>query len=217
MSNLFFDVQDAMPRVSRAQAQRNDAAIRRAAAALLRQQGLKVSVAQVMAAAGLTAGGFYGHFGSKDQLLASGCTTAFEESAQRWEQRAAAAPDAAPAALIDAYLDAQGPVLHGCPIASLATDVAREPAELPVRAAFAAGLERLLGILAGKQGGPAGAARETALLQLSAMVGAVTLARATRGSALSQDLLKGVRQGLHPPVRKRRPARRARSGRERGR
>jgi TetR/AcrR family transcriptional repressor of nem operon len=187
-----------MPRVSRAQTQHNDAAIRRAAAALLRRQGLKVSVADVMAAAGLTPGGFYGHFASKDELLASGCAAAFEESAQRWEKRVAAAPDApaARAALTDAYLAADGPVLSGCPIASLATDVARESAELPVRRAFAAGLEKLLGILAGQQGAAGGAAREAALLQLSAMVGAVTLARATRGAPLSGELLEVVRRGL---------------------
>jgi TetR/AcrR family transcriptional repressor of nem operon len=206
-----------MPRVSRAQAERNDVAIRRAAAALLREQGLQVSVAQIMGAAGLTPGGFYGHFGSKDELLASGCAAAFAESAQRWERRAAAAKEAGPAALIDAYLDAEGPVTTGCPIASLATDVAREPAELPVRDAFTAGLERLLGILAARQTGPADTRRGRALLQLSAMVGAVTLARATRGSALSQELLEGVRSGLHAPRRARRPERPARDGQGRSR
>jgi TetR/AcrR family transcriptional regulator, transcriptional repressor for nem operon len=201
-----------MPRVSLAQAQQNDATIRRAAAALLRQRGLKVSVAEIMAAAGLTTGGFYGHFGSKDELLASGCTTAFAESAQRWQRRAAAAPGAAPAALIDAYLDPAGPLVSGCPIAALASDVAREPPELPVRRAFAAGLEQLLGILAAGQTGAGGgrAARERALLQLSAMVGAVTLARATRGSRLSGELLEGVRQGLAAPRPRRRATRRAR-------
>lgn len=187
-----------MPRVSRAQAQHNDAAIRRAAAALLRRQGLKVRVADIMAAAGLTPGGFYGHFASKDELLASGCAAAFEESAQRWQNRVAVAQDApaARAALIDAYLAADGPVLSGCPIASLASDVAREPVDLPVRRAFAAGLEKLLGILAGQQGAAGDAAREAALLQLSAMVGAVILARATRGSALGDALLDVVRGGL---------------------
>jgi TetR/AcrR family transcriptional regulator, transcriptional repressor for nem operon len=203
-----------MPRVSRAQTQRNDAAIRRAAAALLRRQGLNVSVAQVMAAAGLTPGGFYGHFGSKDELLASGCAAAFAESAQRWEARAAAAPDAAvPAALIEAYLDPEGPVASGCPIASLAADVAREPADQPVGRAFAAGLERLLGILAAGQPGSGDAGREAALLQLSAMVGAVTLARATRGSPLAGELLEGVRRGLRAPPRPRPGAHAARARR----
>jgi TetR/AcrR family transcriptional repressor of nem operon len=192
-----------MPRVSRAQAQHNHAAIRRAAAALLRQQGLKVSLAQIMAAAGLTPGGFYGHFGSKDELLASGCAAAFEESARRWEHRVAAAHDApaARAALIEAYLAAEGPVLSGCPIASLAGDIAREPADLPVRGAFAAGLEKLLGVLAAQQASGGGAARDAALLQLSAMVGAVTLARATRGAELSGELLGAVRRLLRKPPR----------------
>ena len=201
-----------MPRVSRTEAQHNHAAIRRASAALLRQQGLKVSLADIMAAAGLTPGGFYGHFASKDELLASGCSVAFEESAQRWEQRVAAAPDApaALAALINAYLAAEGPVLSGCPIASMATDVAREPEERPVRRAFGAGLEKLLGILAAQQAVAGGAAREAALLQLSAMVGAVILARATRASDLSGEFLQVVRRHLGAPSlgRARRPRRR---------
>jgi TetR/AcrR family transcriptional repressor of nem operon len=201
-----------MPRVSRSQAQRNHAAIRRASAALLRQQGLKVSVADIMAAAGLTPGGFYGHFGSKDELLASGCAVAFEESAQRWASRVAAAQDAptALAALIDAYLAAEGPVVSGCPIAALATDVAREPADRPVRRAFGAGLEKLLAILAAQQGAAGPAAREAALLQLSAMVGALILARATHASELSGELLEVVRRGLGAPPPSRRGARRPR-------
>lgn len=204
-----------MPRVSRAQTQHNDAAIRRAAAALLRRQGLKVSVADIMAAAGLTPGGFYGHFASKDELLASGCVAAFEDSARRWQNRVATAqdPPAARAALIDAYLAADGPVLSGCPIASLASDVAREPVDLPVHRAFAAGLEKLLGILAGQQGAVGDAAREAALLQLSAMVGAVILARATRGSALGGELLEVVRRGLSEVRGARRAGRRPRSRR----
>jgi TetR/AcrR family transcriptional repressor of nem operon len=202
-----------MPRVSRAEAQHNHGAIRRAAATLLRQQGLKVSVAEVMAAAGLTPGGFYGHFGSKDALLASGCAAAFAESAQRWERRVADAPEpgAGLAALINAYLAAAGPVLSGCPIAVLATDVSREPADRPVREAFAAGLESLLRILAAQQPARGSAAREAALLQLSAMVGAVILARATSGSQLSGELLEGVRHGLGAQPAARRTQRRRQS------
>src|ERR1700722_553814 len=199
-----------MPRVSRSKAQHNHAAIGRAAAALLRQQGLRVSLAEIMAAAGLTPGGFYGHFASKDELLASGCSVAFEESAQRWERRVAAADaPAALAALIDAYLAPEGPVVSGCPIASLASDVAREPEQRPVRDAFAAGLEKLLAILAAQQSAAEAAPRAAALLQLSAMVGAVILARATRGSEISGELLGVVRRGLNtPPRRKRTPRRR---------
>lgn len=199
-----------MPRVSRSEAQSNHAAIGRAAAALLRQRGLNVSLAEIMAAAGLTPGGFYGHFGSKDELLASGCSAAFADSAQRWQQRVAAAPDApaALAALLDAYLAEEGPVLSGCPIASLAPDVARAPAARPVREAFVAGLERLLEILTAQQSCTGSGARDAALLQLSAMVGAVTLARATRGSQLAGELLTVVRRGLRERSQPRRVQRR---------
>ena len=80
-----------MPRVSRAQTARNHAAIRAASARLVRERGLDLRLGDVLAAAGLTAGGFYGHFGSKAELLAGGCADAFAASAARWERRVRAA------------------------------------------------------------------------------------------------------------------------------
>lgn len=188
-----------MPRASKAAAAQHHGAIERASSRLLRGQGLQVSVADVMGAAGLTHGGFYGHFRSKDELLAAGCARAFAESVERWRERTAAAPDraAALAALIGGYLAADGPIDTGCPVASLATDVAREAPAKPVRDAFRAGLEGLLGILTGLQ--PRATrreARERALVQMCTMVGALVLARATRGRALSDELLTVARRRL---------------------
>ena len=77
-----------MPRVSREQTDINRLAIEDASSRLFREQGIKaVSVADLMAAAGLTHGGFYGHFESKDALAAVACAKAFEQSAGRWEKR----------------------------------------------------------------------------------------------------------------------------------
>src|ERR1700712_5572689 len=77
-----------MPRVSRAEADSHREAITDASARLFKERGLKgVSVADLMGAAGLTHGGFYGHFESKDALAAVACAKAFEQSGTRWQAR----------------------------------------------------------------------------------------------------------------------------------
>src|SRR6202050_3032867 len=83
-----------MPRVSREQTDHNRIAITAASARLFREQGVdKVSVAELMAAAGLTHGGFYGHFESKEKLATVACTKAFDEAVERWESRISATTD----------------------------------------------------------------------------------------------------------------------------
>lgn len=96
-----------MPRVSKAEAEKNRAIIEQVSARLFREQGFHgISVADLMSAAGLTHGGFYGHFESKDALAAIACERAFEESVERWRKRVDAAPDRAAAleSLLDGYL-----------------------------------------------------------------------------------------------------------------
>jgi TetR/AcrR family transcriptional repressor of nem operon len=190
-----------MPRVSKIRTAENRSAIELASSRLFREQGLKVSVKDVMGAAGLTHGGFYGHFSSKDDLAAHACATAFAESTERWRKRTASAKDrrSAREALIGAYLTAErrAALGTGCPIAGLAVDVARESAGKPVRAAFRKGLESLIEILAGVQStGERADARERAVAQMAALVGAMVLARATEGSALSDEFLAASRRRL---------------------
>ncbi len=99
-----------MPRVSRVVTERNRAAIERESARLFREQGLRgVSVAELMAAAGLTHGGFYGHFESKDALATVACTKAFDEAVERWQARISATtdPESALTALVDGYLSSR--------------------------------------------------------------------------------------------------------------
>jgi TetR/AcrR family transcriptional repressor of nem operon len=190
-----------MPRVSKVRTVANHSAIEKASSRLFREQGLKVSVKDVMSAVGLTHGGFYGHFASKDELAARACAAAFAESIERWRKRTSVAKDRRSArdALIGAYLTAErrAALGTGCPIAGLAVDVAREPADKPVRAAFRKGLEDLIEILAGVQStGEPGDARERAVAQMAALVGAMVLARATQGSALSDEFLATSRRQL---------------------
>lgn len=191
-----------MPRVSKEQADRNRKTIESAAAMLFREKGINgVSVADLMSAAGLTHGGFYGHFSSKDELAATACSLAFEQSVQRWAKRIESQPDdgTARAALIDGYLSARTlkDIGNACPAMTLAADVAREPADKPVRAAYAAGVTELIEILASvaSSADPA-QRRQQALVQISTMVGAMSLARAMQGDELADDILAACRSAL---------------------
>ena len=191
-----------MPRVSREQADLHRVAITEASARLFRERGLdNVSVAELMAAAGLTHGGFYGHFGSKEELAGEACRWAFERSAERWKKRIADKSDRgeARAALTDGYLSSQSRQSPAgmCPATSLVTDVARSSAEAPIRAAYTSGLEELLSILAGVQDtGAARSDREAALADFATMVGGLILAKATQGDPMSDEILAAARRRL---------------------
>jgi len=198
----FLHCESAMPRVSREQTEQNRIRIEEVASRLFRERGFKgVTVADVMGAAGLTHGGFYGHFASKDALAAVACRQAFIDSTGRWERITArhAEASAAQAALIGHYLKNNSPQGHGvsCPAAALAVDVAREAPGTAVRAAFVEGLKGLLGKLEDVSGeADAQARREQALVQMATLVGAVTLAQATEGDPLSAQLLAAARRLL---------------------
>ena len=193
-----------MPRVSRAQAESHREAITEASARLFRERGIKaVSVADLMGAAGLTHGGFYGHFESKDVLAGVAGEHAFAQATERWRKRVAgkAAPAEARAAIVEGYLRPQSirDVASGCPTAGLCVDVAREPAEAPIRTAYLDGLEALVQILATVEPGVDDAGRRaTALADLATLAGALTLARATEGAPLAAEILAAARTRLTP-------------------
>lgn len=191
----------SMPRVSRAETESNRVAIKEASARLFKQHGLGVSVADVMAAAGLTHGGFYGHFASKDELAAVACAHAFHESRERWRKRLAgkSGRDESLAALVDGYLSTRNRANAGtgCPTAGLAVDVAREAPGKPVRKAYVDGLNELVDVLATVQHtGDPERDRQAALAQYATMVGALILARATLGDAISNDIMAAAKQHL---------------------
>lgn len=191
-----------MPRVSQQQTDQNRIAIEKASARLFREKGLHgVSVAEVMAAAGLTHGGFYGHFSSKDGLAAVACAKAFEQSGARWDQRFAELPEREDRrrAYVEGYLatatrDRPG---SSCTAAALAGDVARADAQAPVRAAYLDGLKAMTARLAQLQpdaGTPEAEGR--ALADVATLVGALLLSRATKGDPISEALLASARARL---------------------
>jgi TetR/AcrR family transcriptional repressor of nem operon len=150
-----------------------------------------VGVAGVMARAGLTHGGFYAHFESKDALVAEAIGTMFEGARKRSGQlEASDDPRGALRAYIDFYLSPahRDSREHGCPLPALSGDFAR--AEAPVRERFGIGVAGLmvrLEDLLGRIGWPDPASEATALL--AQMVGAVALSRSVGEGAPSDAIL----------------------------
>jgi TetR/AcrR family transcriptional repressor of nem operon len=149
-----------------------------------------VGVAGVMARAGLTHGGFYAHFESKDALVAEAIGTMFDSARRRAVQLDGDDPHLALRAYVDFYLSPahRDSREHGCPIPALSGDFAR--AELPVRERFGAGVAALTARLAavlGRIGHPDPKSEATALM--AQLVGAVALARGVGEGAQSDAIL----------------------------
>jgi TetR/AcrR family transcriptional regulator, transcriptional repressor for nem operon len=185
-------------RVSREKAAENRERIIDAAGALFRTKGFGgIGVADIMKAADLTHGGFYGHFASKDDLVAQASQRAMARAAVNWGNVVADAPAKPYAALLKHYLsprhrDDPG---KGCAFAALSADAARSGAA--VRKAFADGLQPLVDILAKAVPGPSKAARRRkALATMAQLVGALTLARTVDDPALSDEILEAARREL---------------------
>ncbi len=169
------------------------------AASAIRTKGPdRVGVAEVMAELGLTHGGFYAHFGSKDELVACAISYMFDRMIARFERKTAGLPPAAAlAAYIDSYLslahrDAPG---RGCALAALSGDLPRLPAE--ARARFTEGAKRLPAALARLIGKLGHADPESlAVSAVSELVGALALARAIADEERSQAILAVSRASI---------------------
>jgi len=184
-------------KVSREQAAENRERIVNVAAKLFRERGFDgIGVADIMSGAGLTHGGFYGHFESKNDLAVEACTRALDTSAQKWNALIETGADPLKA-ITESYLS----VRHrdrpgdGCVISALGTDVARQ--DKSVRRVVTKGLEDLVDRLAGLMPGRSRAAkRRKALASFAAMVGAVSMARAVDDPRLSDEILQAVSASL---------------------
>lgn len=170
----------------------------RAAALKLREAGLKgVGVADLMQAAGLTHGGFYRHFESREALVAEAVHAALEQGERRMRRIADKHPEAPFAALVEHYLRPahRAEVADGCALVALSADAARAGPE--VRSAFAEQVARYIGLYAELlNASDPPAARAEAVLALSAMVGALALARAVDDEALAREILESTTAAL---------------------
>ncbi|WP_416760006.1 TetR/AcrR family transcriptional regulator [Roseateles sp. So40a] len=184
-------------RITKAQAQANRAHVVETASELFRERGYDgVGVADLMAAAGFTHGGFYKQFGSKTDLIAESAACGIAQTV------ALTADGISPAEFVRQYLsrehrDHRG---TGCTMAALGGDAARQPDS--VRAAFAAGIENLVTALSrcdgvGAESADASETRARVLAVLSHAVGAIVMSRACPDdSSLAEEFLTAARKAI---------------------
>ena len=178
-------------KVSREQAAQNRDRIVEAAARLFRERGFEgIGVADLMKEAGLTHGGFYGHFSSKDDLIAEASERALAESLALWSEladRASADPLPAVAAayLTSEHRDNPG---EGCVLAALGADVSRHgpAARRAVTDYVRSTVDLLTKLVPGKS---KAARRQKTISTYATLVGAMVMARAVNDRALSQEIL----------------------------
>ena len=189
-------------KVTKAQAEANRALVVETASKLFRERGFDgVGVADLMAAAGFTHGGFYKHFGSKADLMAESAACGIAQTAALFE--GVAAPEFVSHYLSREHRDGRA---TGCTMAALGGDAARQ-SEL-VRIAFADGVEHLVAALSGEAGESAadGAAQTRARILdvLAHAVGALVMSRACPDdSPLADEILATARDAILESVQPR--------------
>jgi TetR/AcrR family transcriptional regulator, transcriptional repressor for nem operon len=181
-------------KVSRGQAAENRERIVEVAAKLFRERGFDgIGVAELMKAVGLTHGGFYGHFVSKEDLAAEACGHALEKSLRNWSAEIEKAPGEAFSKIVNVYLseDHRDDPGSGCLVAALGSDLGRQAP--PIRRVATEGIHALVGQLMRLVPSKSKSARRRkALSDFATMVGAVTIARAVDDSELSKAVLDAV-------------------------
>ena len=172
-----------------------------AAARAIRRSGYDgTSVAQIMKEAGLTHGGFYAHFDSREAMLAEAADRAGAEAVAASTRVAATAPpEQALQRLLHAYLskEHEESAENGCPVVALGSETPRQAPE--VRRAATRRIKEMIDVVARQSpdwGQPG--AHEHALVTVATMVGALLLARAVDESKLSDALLKAALKHLAP-------------------
>ena len=188
-------------KVSREQAGENRRRIVEVAAELFREHGFDgIGLADLMKKAGLTHGGFYGHFRSKEDLAAEAAARALSKSRETLSAVADGAKGDPLAALVSAYLSERHIKERGagCAFAALGSDAPRHGK--PLRSVFRKGVEDYLAILADLVSGRTKAEkRKKAMAALSGMVGALVLARAVDDADLTKEILAATASSLTTP------------------
>ncbi|MBR0813420.1 TetR/AcrR family transcriptional regulator [Bradyrhizobium diazoefficiens] len=183
-------------RYSREHKQETHDRIVKKASVRLREKGAHgIGVADLMKEAGLTHGGFYAHFDSREALVMEAFAYAMDRSMDHWRKLAdEAAPEKRLALVAESYLS----TLHrdnpgtGCSIPALGAEIARESPK--TRKAFAGKLDEMIELLADYIPNiPRKAARKQAIATLATMAGTMLLARVAGSSELSDEVLKAGR------------------------
>jgi TetR/AcrR family transcriptional repressor of nem operon len=199
-------------RVSKEKAAQNRQHILTAAARLFREHGISATgVDSITKDAGLTHGGLYSHFGSKEAITAEAIRFALRRSKHLWQrlEERRGVKQAFPA-IVEGYLSREhrDSPSQGCVVAALGADIARQPQS--VRDAFTEELEDVFEFLArllSSAGLPHSS--EDAITAFAGMVGALVLARAVNDEALSERILQATAQRVSNLAGTRQPTRRA--------
>jgi TetR/AcrR family transcriptional repressor of nem operon len=165
----------------------------------LRQAGADgISVSDLMKRAGLTHGGFYAHFESREALMIEAFATAMDRTISQWRNHM----DGLPAeerfdAFVETYLRPghRDDRARGCVLPALGTDIARSSQK--ARHAFARKLDEMIDVIAALfPGKPPKHARQIATAALATMMGSIALARAVGDNKLSDEILGAGRRAL---------------------
>ena len=186
-------------RYSKEHKQETHARIVKKASVRLREKGAHgIGVADLMKEAGLTHGGFYAHFDSREALVIEAFAYAMDRSTERWRKVAEETPaDKRLATIVENYLtpvhrDDPG---HGCAVPTLGAEIARESAK--TRKAFAAKLEQMIEMMADQvQDVPRKAARKRAMATLATMMGTLVLSRVAGSGEFSDEILAAGREAV---------------------
>jgi TetR/AcrR family transcriptional repressor of nem operon len=165
---------------------------------LFRQRGYTaVGVAEVMRSAGLSHGGFYANFGSKDDLIAESTSHAMAANIDYWRRMGEDPAKLPPGQMVgrylrEAYAEASG---EGCVIAALGSEIARQDKQ--VRAQLTDQIKQLVDLMAEMMPqAELSEQRRQALVAYSAMVGALVLARVSSEEAFSQEIITAIEDSL---------------------
>ncbi len=186
-------------RYSKEHKQETHARIVKKASVRLREKGAHgIGVADLMKEAGLTHGGFYAHFDSREALVIEAFAYAMDRSTERWRKVAEQTPaEKRLATIVESYLtpvhrDDPG---HGCAVPTLGAEIARESPK--TRKAFAGKLEQMIDMMADQiLDVPRKTARKQAMAALAAMMGTLVLSRIAGTGEFSDEILASGREAV---------------------
>lgn len=196
-------------RYSREHKQETHQRIVRKASVRLREKGAHgIGVADLMKEAGLTHGGFYAHFDSREALVIEAFAYAMDRALEHWRKiTGQAAPDKRLASIVNSYLT----TLHrdnpgqGCAVPALGAEIARESPK--TRKAFATKLEEMIEMMADQLPDlPRKAARKQAVATLATMMGTLVLSRIAGNGEFSEEILGAGREAAFARSAAARPA-----------
>ncbi|MDH2384767.1 TetR/AcrR family transcriptional regulator [Bradyrhizobium sp. CER78] len=199
-------------RYSKEHKQETHARIVKKAATRLREKGAHgIGVADLMKDAGLTHGGFYAHFDSREALVIEAFNYAMDRANERWRKvTAEVPPEKRLATIVDGYLSAthRDDPGQGCAVPALGAEIARESPK--TRKAFALKLDQMIDMITDQiQDVPRKTARKQAMATLATMMGSIVMSRIAGNGEMSDEILSAGREAVlgraaaaKPPAKK---------------